>query len=126
MASKRVVSSWALVALLAASGCAVGGEDQAASARPGKSPTRLLDAKGLAACNTFAHWLAGDEDPDTRQAVAVKVDALASESKSGELAAKSETLAKSEVISANENWALAADAFAFECQQLGWTAADAV
>jgi len=125
MARGRVVSSWALVALLAASGCTVGGEDQAAGPRPGKSPTRLLDAEGVQACNEFARWLAGDEDPATRQAIATEVDRLASTSKAGAVADKAETLAKSTVITSNENWALAADAFAYECQQLGWTAADA-
>lgn len=126
MAGWRAVSSWASVALLAASGCVVGGEDQAAAPKPGKSPTRLLDAPGLKACSEFAYWLAGDEDPATRQGVAVRVDRLASTSKAGAVADKAETLARSTVIASNENWALAADAFAFECQQLGWTAADAV
>lgn len=120
-----LVSSGLLVALLAVSGCGtstVGGDD---SAKPRESPTRTIDAQGLKACNAFAHWLAGDERASTRQKIAVEVDKQASTSHSGELSAKSELLAKSDVIQSNENWALAADSFAFECQQLGWTAADA-
>jgi hypothetical protein len=113
------------VALLLASGCAVGGEDRPASEKPRATPTRRLDRPGTEACNTFARWLASDEDPATRQAVAIKVDKQASTSKSGQIAAKAEILAKSTVIASNENWALAADAFAYECQHLGWTAADA-
>lgn len=120
-----LVSSGLLVALLAVSGCGsgtVGGED---SAKPRETPTRAIDAQGLKACNTFALWLADEEPASTRQDVAVKVDKQASTSKSGELADKAELLAKSDVIQSNENWALAADSFAYECQQLGWTAADA-
>lgn len=120
-----VVSSGLLVALLAVSGCAVGGEDQGSTQKPRETPTRLIDDQGLKACNTFARWLAAEEPASTREAVAVKVDKLASTSKSGELAAKAELLAKSDVIQSNENWALAADSFAFECQDLGWVAADA-
>lgn len=121
----RRVSSWALVAILAASGCAVGGEDEDTGRKPSETPTRRLDAPGVKACNTFARWLAGDEDPATRPTVARQVDKQASTSKSGALADKAEVLARSQVIASNENWALAADSFAYECQQLGWTAADA-
>lgn len=118
MISRRVASSWALVALLAASGCGGAGQAQTAS-------TRRLDGPGTQACNTFARWLAGPERPDERQDIAVKVDKLAADSKSGELSAKSETLASSTVVNSDQDWKLAADAFAYECQQLGWTAADA-
>lgn len=120
-----VVSSGLLVALLAVSGCGsgtVGGDD---SAKPSVTPSRTIDDQGLKACNAFALWLADEEPASTRQDIAVKVDKLASTSKSGELAAKAEVLARSQVIASNENWALAADSFAYECQQLGWTAADA-
>jgi hypothetical protein len=119
----RRVSSWALVALLLASGCSGGGEDQPASERPGK--TSSLDFAGKSACNEFARWLAGDEDPTTRADVATRVDDLARDSRSGALADKSELLRKADVINSNENWALAADAFAYECDVLGWTPADA-
>lgn len=112
-----------LVALLAVSGCSVGGEDPDGSAKPGE--TSSLDLAGKSACNEFARWLAGPEKPTTRQAVALKVDDNARDSKSGALADKSELLTKPDVINSNENWALAADAFAYECEILGWTAADA-
>jgi len=120
-----VALSGALVALLAASGCSGAQGDQDAPERPGKSPTRLLDDPGLKACNSFARWLAGDEDPATRRTVALKVYKQASESKSGELSGKAEVLARPQVISSNDNWALAADSFASECFDQGWTAADA-
>lgn len=117
--------SGALVALLAASGCGsgtVGGDD---GGKPSDGPSRDLDHAGVLACNDFARWLAGDGQATTRREVAVKVDDNARDSKSGALADKSELLTKPDVINSNENWALAADAFAYECQVLGWTAADA-
>lgn len=114
-----------LAALLLVSGCSVGGEDQDASEKPRETPSRALDHAGVLACNDFAHWLAGDEPANTRREIAVKVDDNARDSKSGALADKSELLTKPDVINSNENWALAADAFAYECQVLGWTAADA-
>lgn len=121
----RRVSSWALVALLAASGCSVGGQDGDTPGKPSESPTRLIDAQGVKACNSFARWLAGEEDPATRATIGRQVDREASTSKAGELADKAELLGRSTVTQSNENWALAADSFAYECQQLGWTAADA-
>lgn len=116
-----------IAALLLISGCAgapVGGDDSGSLRKPTETPTRGLDEPGLRACNEFARWLAGPEDHAGRGAVAVKVDRLASTSNSGELASKSEVLAKSDVIRVDQNWALAADSFAWECEQLGWTADD--
>lgn len=121
---RRTVSG-VFVALLLASGCSVGGEDQGGSGKPSEGPSRDIDRAGLVACNDFARWLAGDEKPATRREIAVKVDDNARDSKSGALADKSELLTKPGVINSNENWALAADAFAYECTVLGWTAADA-
>lgn len=121
----RRVSSWALVGLLAVSGCAVGGEDGDASEKPRETPTRSIDAAGIKACNTFARWLAGDEPKDERAEVSRKVHVEASNSNSGELDDKAEVLFRNGQGNSNETWALAADSFAFECQQLGWTAADA-
>ena len=112
-----------LAALLAVSGCAggtVGGDD---GGKP--SETSSLDLAGKTACNEFAYWLAGDESRDSRAEIAAEVDDLARDSKSGALADKSELLAKPGVVNSNENWALASDAFAYECTVLGWTAADA-
>lgn len=114
----------ALLLSLTACGSQVGGDDSEGLRKPTETPTRALDEPGLRACNEFARWLAGSEDSAGREAVAVKVDRLASTSKSGELASKSEVLAKSDVIRADQNWALAADSFAWECEQLGWTADD--
>lgn len=125
MRHAAVTLSGALVALLAASGCSVGGVDEDATPRPSQTPSRDIDHAGLLACNDFARWLAGDEKATTRREVAVKVDDNARDSRSGALADKSELLTKPDVINSNENWALAADAFAYECQVLGWTAADA-
>jgi hypothetical protein len=125
MRRAAVTLSGALVALLAASGCSVGGVDEDASAKPSQAPSRDIDHAGILACNDFARWLSDDEKSDTRHDIAFKVDNNARDSRSGALADKSELLTKPGVIGSNENWALAADAFAYECQILGWTAADA-
>lgn len=117
--------SGAFVALLAVSGCSGASQDRDASEKPRETPTRLLDGPGLKACNSFARWLAGDEDPATRRSVARTVDKQASTSKAGELADKAGVLVRPQVVASNESWALAADSFASECFDLGWTAADA-
>lgn len=107
-----------VVALLLVSGCAGGTEDPGASSRPSVGPS--LDAPGKKACDTFAEWLADGSDRITREATAKDVDQKASTSRSGEIADKAELLARSQVLQSDENFALAADSFAYECQQLGW------
>lgn len=110
-----------LAALLLVSGCAVGGEDPSATVKPSETPSvASLDPAGKTACDKFARWLADGSDRATREKVAKQVDKLASTSKSGEIADKGELLASSNVVRANENFALAADSFAYECQTLGW------
>lgn len=101
--------------LLLASGCAAPASSQAAG-----DPTGALDGAGTRACDTWAEWLAGDEDPATRPDVAHEVLDLAVDSRSGAMADKAELLIKPAVYNSNENWALAADALAYECQVLGW------
>lgn len=109
------------VVLLAASGCGGGSGDQDASgggsvARSGAS----LDRAGKLACDKFARWLAGDEKPATRPTIGVQVNDLAADSDSGAIADKAELLIKPGVYDSNENWALAADSLAYECQVQGW------
>ncbi|QJD53998.1 hypothetical protein SEA_GALACTICA_51 [Streptomyces phage Galactica] len=118
---QRTVSG-VFVALLLASGCAVGGEDRPASEKPRETPSRALDLAGTAACNEFARWLAAGEDPATRDEMARKVHVEASNSNSGEIDDKAEVLFRNSLKGNGETWALAADSFAFECQDLGWTA----
>lgn len=121
----RRVSSWALVAVLAASGCAVGGEDQPARKKPSATPSRPLDAAGIKACNEFAKFFAGDEPKTDRAELSRKVHVAASNSNSGEIDDKAEVLFRNGQGDSDETWALAADSFAVECERLGWTAKDA-
>lgn len=109
------------VALLAASGCGGGTEDQDASGGVSVAhPEVTLDRAGGLACDKMAQWLAGDEKPATRSKIGFEVNDLAADSDSGAIADKAELLIKSGVYNSNENWALATDAFAYECQILGW------
>lgn len=117
----RVTTAGLLAALLAASGCVVGGEDQPAGTRPSSPPRGpVLDYAGAGACAAATEWLAGKEKPSTRKKLATAVNDLAADSRSGALADKAELLIKPGVYDSNENWALAIDAFAYECDVLGW------
>lgn len=104
-----------LAVLLLVSGCAA-----PASSEAREDPTGALDGAGQRACDTWAEWLAGDEEPATRPDIAAQVLDLAVDSNSGAMADKAELLVKPDVYNRNENWALAADALAYECQVLGW------
>lgn len=120
-----VTSSWALVALLAASGCAAGGEDPPPPTKPAATPSRVLDQAALDACTKFARWQADGAKSDTQVDTAMKVHALASNSNIGTIDDKAELLFRVSKQGRNETWTLAADSFAYECQNLGWTADDA-
>lgn len=104
-----------LALLMLTTGCAAPEDDEAAG-----RATEALDGAGTKACDAWAEWLAGDEEPATRPDVAHEVLDLAIDSRSGALADKAELLVKPAVYDSNENWALAADALAYECQVLGW------
>lgn len=104
-----------LALLMLTTGCAAPEDDEAAG-----RATEALDGAGVRACDAWALWLSGDEEPATRPDVAHEVLDLAVDSRSGALADKAELLAKPAVYDSNENWALAADALAYECQVLGW------
>lgn len=107
-----------VVALLLVSGCSVGGKDQPASEKATETPS--LDHAGKLACDKFARWLADGSDKGTRSTIGFDVNDLAADSESGALADKAELLIKPAVYNSDENWALAADAFAYECDVLGW------
>ena len=110
-----------LTALLLVSGCSSGTEDQDAPASVSVAPRKgSLDHAGTLACTELAKWFAGDEKPSTRVDMATAVNDLAADSESGALADKAELLIKPGVYGSNENWALAADMFAYECDVLGW------
>lgn len=109
------------VALLAASGCAVGGEDHQDDAKPGMTPTSGLDDAGRKACDLFAEYAADEFTPwDDRLERIRPVHQAASNSLSGEIDAKAEVLFRVAPQVGTESWALAADSFASECLTRGW------
>lgn len=120
MHRSALVLSGALVALLAASGCAVGGEDRQPDEKPGKTPTSGLDDAGRAACDLFAEYAADDMPVNKRVDRIRAVHNAASNSQSGEIESKGELLFRVAAQESNESWFLAADSFASECINLGW------
>jgi hypothetical protein len=109
-----------LVALLAASGCAVGGEDRQPDEKPGKSPTSGLDDAARAACDLFAEY-ASEGMPVNKRVDRIRaVNNAASESQSGEIEPKGQLLFRVAAQESNESWFLAADSFASECINRGW------
>lgn len=107
--------------LLLVSGCSGATEDRGGTEKGSETPrTASLDHAGTLACTELATWFAGDEKPSTRVDMATAVNDLAADSRSGAIADKAELLIKPEVYDSNENWALAADMFAYECDVLGW------
>jgi hypothetical protein len=120
MRARTLALSGALAALLAASGCSVGGGDQDASPKPTTTPTSLLDSDGKKACDLFAKFQADGAHDDARTDTATQVRDWSHKSKSGELSGKADVLFNVADQGRTETWALAADSFASECLHLGW------